>query len=555
MAFYRTSAPGSCNPQQHLSLVGRWLLLSSAFCLIPFVSSKVLIGSSNELRLKSVPQSATSSNVVAVISSPGTTSSLFTDVEEEEYYLALDDETNECLYCRGPTMSTEPDSPELLSIAACSMVASAVVLDGVTEGDVVQGSSEDSGGLINSRHGVTLTMLFRARLCNPENQKKQLLVLCIPSGSKHEDESVRTQIQLLYAAVVAETKEEETSFTFQDLYDLEIRSVSPNESEEVIRMAKENAKSDENESEGLSSALLNAQKVIKETAITSLDLNSPHIATSFLAVTNVYTKQSKFVRAKIASWKSRSSRGLLIDSFGAKVEQLIEHTKQTYDRETLFVVGLPNVSSSRKLFRKQLLDVLESAIPQLYEEQVTNLEEMALRKFRNQLLKRTVSSSTDGSGKKGIYDREEKNMEESAAILRAAALTFETTIESLNVPSLNLPYANIIRKFSDNLQNELEAFPESSMAKIKRFKTVEKVINRERKPQERALSFGIDLVAMLRPDGFGSLQGFCGYQLPGGSVTFGIHNDADDPQVISQFGGLRPPLLRVQPKLKVDLEM
>jgi len=553
MAFLRTSA--SCNSQQYPSLVGRWLIISSAFCLIPFVSSKVLIGTSNELRLKSVPQTATSSNIVAIISSPGTTSSLFADVEDEEYYLALDDKTNECLFCRGPTMSTEPDSPELLSIATCSMVASTVVLDGVTEGDVVQESSEDSGGLINSRHGVTLTMLFRAKLCNPENKKKQSLVLCIPSGSKHEEESVRTQVQLLYAAVISETKQEEASLQFQDLYDLEIRSVSPNESEEVIRMAMENGKSDESESEDLSSALLNAQKVIKETAITSLVLNSPHVATAFLAVTNAYTKQSKFARAKIASWKSRSSRGLLIESFGAKVEQLIERTKETYDRETLFVVGLPNVSTSRKLLRKQLLDVLESAIPQLYEEQVTNLEELALRRFRNQLLKRTVSSSTDGTGKNGIYDREEKNMEESAAILRAAALTFETTIESLNVPSLNLPYANIIRKFNENLQTELEAFPESSMAKIKRFKSVDKVVNRERKPSERSLSFGIDLVAMLRPDGFGSLQGFCGYQLPGSSVTFGIHNDADDPQVISQFGGLRPPLLRVQPKLKVDLEM
>jgi hypothetical protein len=44
--------------------------------------------------------------------------------------------------------------------------------------------------------------------------------------------------------------------------------------------------------------------------------------------------------------------------------------------------------------------------------------------------------------------------------------------------------------------------------------------------------------------------------LPGGnSITFGVHNDADDPQVISQFGGVRPPLLKVQPKLRVDVEL
>ena len=57
------------------------------------------------------------------------------------------------------------------------------------------------------------------------------------------------------------------------------------------------------------------------------------------------------------------------------------------------------------------------------------------------------------------------------------------------------------------------------------------------------------------PDGFGSLQGFCGYQLGRNSITLGIHNDADDPQTIAQFGGVRPPLLKVQPKLRVDVEL
>ena len=69
------------------------------------------------------------------------------------------------------------------------------------------------------------------------------------------------------------------------------------------------------------------------------------------------------------------------------------------------------------------------------------------------------------------------------------------------------------------------------------------------------MDLGLDLVAMLRPDGFGSLQGFAGYNMGGNSVTFGIHNDADDPATIAQFGGVRPPLLRIQPKLRVNVEM
>ena len=65
----------------------------------------------------------------------------------------------------------------------------------------------------------------------------------------------------------------------------------------------------------------------------------------------------------------------------------------------------------------------------------------------------------------------------------------------------------------------------------------------------------LDMVAMIRPDGFGNLQGFAGYQLGPHSLTVGVHNDADDPGVISQFGGVRPPFLRFQPKLKLDVEL
>jgi hypothetical protein len=99
------------------------------------------------------------------------------------------------------------------------------------------------------------------------------------------------------------------------------------------------------------------------------------------------------------------------------------------------------------------------------------------------------------------------------------------------------------------------AFPDSPAARIKRTKKVNTIVNKEKKPSQRAIDFGVDLVAMLRPDGFGSLQGFAGYQLGGNSLTFGVHNDADDPQTIAQFGGVRPPLLRVQPKLRVDVEL
>ena len=49
------------------------------------------------------------------------------------------------------------------------------------------------------------------------------------------------------------------------------------------------------------------------------------------------------------------------------------------------------------------------------------------------------------------------------------------------------------------------------------------------------MDIGLDLVAMIRPDGFGNLQGFGGYQLGGNNIIVGVHNYADDPGVISQL--------------------
>jgi hypothetical protein len=165
-----------------------------------------------------------------------------------------------------------------------------------------------------------------------------------------------------------------------------------------------------------------------------------------------------------------------------------------------------------------------------------------LKKFQAQLL-RTTSSS------------EESAFDDSAAAMRTWAYNFDSTMSELEVSSLGLTKDKASREMSAKLNEVLTEFPDSPQAQLKRLKQVKKTTSKERKPTQRAVDLGLDLVAMIRPDGFGSLQGFAGYQLGGNSITVGIHNDADDPQVIAQFGGVRPPLLRVQPKLRVDIEL
>lgn len=286
----------------------------------------------------------------------------------------------------------------------------------------------------------------------------------------------------------------------------------------------------------------NAHSKVKESGVGAVALDPPHIAQAFLSIGHVFHKQSRTVRARVAAWKSRVARGLWVDGFGKDAEGLRKKVLGTFDGETLSAAGLPLVAQYRLEMRSKLQSMVDTAIEELFAAQVSNLEKLTLKRFQNQLLKT-------------INEPAETLIDSNAATLRKEFLNFENVVGDLQVPALGLTKERAARDMSSKLNDALLAFPDSPAAKIKRTQKVAKVVNRERKPTQRAFDIGLDLVAVLRPDGFGSLQGFAGYQYKGNSLTFGIHNDADDPQVIAQFGGVRPPLLRVQPKLRVDVEL
>jgi hypothetical protein len=302
------------------------------------------------------------------------------------------------------------------------------------------------------------------------------------------------------------------------------------------------ASSADRDASTLSVALQEAHDKAQESGVASGALDPPHIAQAFVLVSTAYSKHARSTRAKVAAWKSRVARGLVIDSFGAEAESLRERTLGGYDSETLATAGLPIVAARRLEMRTQLEALVDSSIRELFKAQLKNLEANTLKKFRAQLLRKIDTPADDAPT-------------ENAAAMRAASFSFDNIVADLQVPSLSLTKDKPCREMEAKLTDELMDFPDSPQAKLKRSKKVEKVTTKEKKPGQRSIDFGLDLIAMLRPDGFGSFQGFAGYQLGGNSVTFGVHNDADDPQVISQFGGVRPPLLRVQPKLRVDVEL
>ena len=292
----------------------------------------------------------------------------------------------------------------------------------------------------------------------------------------------------------------------------------------------------------LALALEEANERVRASGVASVALDPSHVAQAFVAVGSAYSKYSRTARAKIVAWKSRVARGLWVEGFGMDAEVLRKRVLGSFDSETLAAAGLPLVAPYRLEMRSQLATSIESSIREVFAVQVANLEKATIKKLRAQLLKKLDVPAEEATS-------------ESAAAIRSASFAFDSTMTDLEVPSLSLTKAKACREMESKLTDEVMGFADSPIAQIKRTTKVAKVTNKAKKPGQRSIDVGLDLVAMLRPDGFGSLQGYAGYQLGGNSVTFGIHNDADDPQTIAQFGGVRPPLLRIQPKLRLDVEL
>jgi hypothetical protein len=504
-------------------------------------------------RLQSIPNIPTTNGIVAIIASPGTPSALLTDEPHDILSLAssasASSSTASLIVCRGATLRGTSDQ-ERNALATCSLIAGAVVVDGVTVGDV-------QAGLRNSRHARTLTALFRARVklsSRDDDDKnndssntvapvpKQTLLLVINGDQAEIDhDQLQNEIKSLYKAAAVEKK---GAASLEEVYDLQVVAVnSDDDATQILSLASEAATAAvQSGHDSLADTLAASLSQVRESGVGAVALDPPHVAHAFVAVGQSYGKQARAARAKIVSWKARTARGLLVDAFGREAALLRNRVLGTFEKETLSAAGLPLVANYRLEQRTRLKALLDTAVEEVFAAQVHNLEQSTLKRFNAGLL-RTMN------------DPVESVMDSNAAALRKETFTFETLMDDLEVPGLGLTKVKAARELTAKLNDALVAFPDSPAAKIKRTGRVNKVVNKEKKPGQRGVDFGVDLVAVLRPDGFGSLQGFAGYQMGGNSLTFGVHNDADDPQTIAQFGGVRPPLLRVQPKLRVDVEL
>ena len=431
-----------------------------------------------------------------------------------------------------------------IGAAAAGTLADAVVLGGVTMGDV-------ETGLAGTRHGRTLAELFSSVLQSKKSGTASTLIIAVEetsgASSSLDANSIQESIEEIFdgvAALVLGVNDEELGGYFN----VEVTVVKSSEDvTKVMDQAAKAATSTKSSSSVMGSKPFSTTfSEIYSTLSSSPDYADPTpVAEAILACNDAYSRAFGMSRAKIASWKHRASRGLLVDKFGMEADSLLQRTLDLFDRDTMSAAGLPAAGEQRLVIRQRLQQRMEKTLNDLFDMQMGILEKKTLKKFNHSLLKKLSKDGLDSA----------KFFEDNATALRTALFAFETSAALLEIPSLSLTKSNAVRDMTGKLNNALMTFPDSPAAKIKAMKKVEQTVSKKKKPSEGSIDLALDVVAMIRPDGFGNLQGFAGYQLGPHSVTVGVHNDADDPQVIAQFGGVRPPFIRVQPKLKLDVEL
>lgn len=254
--------------------------LSLLFICLGAISSSYanisLLDRSGYLRLNSLSDDTSDTGgVVAVIASPGTPSILVTQDAASSDPLMFASGPPATLTCRGATLSsygdnawsatyTATEQQERISLATATLVAGSIVLDGITTGDI-------EAGLRDSRHGLTLAAIFRAKLwpttVADEAERgggttdynspgaggaKQTLVVPVMTKERlpiSEEEKITREIGSMFSTAALEA---DSRRSFGELYDVKIipytsteqvRVVNAPDSSTVERKANENINS------------------------------------------------------------------------------------------------------------------------------------------------------------------------------------------------------------------------------------------------------------------------------------------------------------------------
>lgn len=239
-----------------------------------------------------------------------------------------------------------------------------------------------------------------------------------------------------------------------------------------------------------------------------------------------------FIESTTSDWQSRVSAGKIVGKFKSRVQSLLKYVETKF----YFQTDGSLVAKDRIERGRQLVESVQIAATNSFNHQLSILQNQFSNKLRKSLM--AILATTDG---------EAVGLEASQQAMRQALFEFRNAASEIEVEEFGLSAESFQTELSTSLQAILAEFPESNIAKLEGLKKLDgKVAKPPKKKGSRAVNVGLSLVGMLRPPGYGNLQGYASYAtsllgLPL-DLLMGVQNDGDSPEVC--FHPLAPLYIR-----------
>jgi len=359
-----------------------------------------------------------------------------------------------------------------------------------------------------------------------ENAGERLsLILAISGDVGEELEAILTS---KVASIFAETVESKSFSSLDDL--LEVTIVASGDA--VTRSLSENSQTVAAMPEQFVDKWVDVASRIPKAILSASERESLYL------VEDAYSSGIAQSEAVMNQWRSRVNEGKIVENFGKRVEALNEDVKKSFFAKTLGSRVVRDRADRAALLTMNIKSTAET----LMKQQVTYLQASTTENLKRAL----VNVMRNG----GDTDAEEK-------AVRVATYDFRTKIGQLESESLGLDAKIAIGEMSSMLQKTMKDYPESNLARLESLRQMDKKAKKPRKKKARAVNIGLNLVGMLRPPGYGNLQGFAGYSTSAFGLPLdlllGVQNDGDSPEVMGD--DREHPILRLQPKVHFDIDV
>jgi hypothetical protein len=186
----------------------------------PFTLASTLIDSNGVLTRVSISESSVGNKgIVSIVSSPGTKSFFGANFDDNAAGVTLIEQDGvSILTSSGATLTGTTSLSKGHGAAAASAVAGSVILTGITESDLEY-------GLLDSRHGQTLTNIFRAKIAsiNTDDEVKATKLFIALPPCDVDEELVKIDAQKIFETSLVEKNI--GSVDFETVFDINIVKV------------------------------------------------------------------------------------------------------------------------------------------------------------------------------------------------------------------------------------------------------------------------------------------------------------------------------------------